>query len=168
MMFSPWEAFYQMTGEVAATLMGLLFIVVTLLSGRPRAAVLQGARLFNTPTVFNLASVLAVSALALAPDGTDEIRAALIGAWAASSLVYAAGIAAGLRAIETPTHWSDPWCYGFAPAAIYLALTAAAVAAWADYKHAVSVVAACLMALLLVTIRNAWDLVTWLAPRDEL
>src|SRR5579872_302456 len=111
-MFGPWEAFYQMTGEVAATLMGLLFIVVTLLSGRPRAAVLQGARLYNTPTVFGLVSVLVISAIALAPDGKDEYRAALMCFWAVLGLVYATRIAAGLWAVSHPTHWSDRWYYG--------------------------------------------------------
>ena len=164
-MFAAWEPFYQMTGEVAATLIGLLFIVVTLTSARPSSGVTSGMRLFTTPTLFHLVSVLVVSAIILAPDGEDRPRAALVSAWAMLGLIYAIGRFVGLRRIPDPTHWSDPWYYGVAPSGVYLALVAAAASAWAGLPHAVSFIAVCLMALLLVTIRNAWDLVTWLAPR---
>ncbi|HLG90253.1 MAG TPA: hypothetical protein VKZ79_24040 [Alphaproteobacteria bacterium] len=166
-MFGPWEPFYQMTGEVAATLIGLLFIVITLTSSRPSSGVTSGMRLFTTPTLFHLVSVLVISALALAPDGDDGIRAAAMLVWALLGLIYAIGRFVGLRGIAEPTHWSDSWYYGVAPSVVYLALAAAASLALAGFPHAVSFVAICLMALLLVIIRNAWDLVTWLAPRRD-
>jgi hypothetical protein len=162
-MFAVWQSFYQMTGEVAATLIGLLFIVVTLTTSSPNA--MRGMVLFTTPTVFHLVSVLVVSALALAPDGEEKIRSAIMAAWALLGLSYGVWLFVGLRSIADPTHWSDSWCYGVAPSIVYLALAAAAASAWAGLSHAVSFLAACLMALLLVTIRNAWDLVTWLAAR---
>jgi len=55
--------------------------------------------------------------------------------------------------------------YGATPSLIYLALIVAAIAAglgaaWGAYAMAVLA-----LALLLVAIRNAWDLVTWIAPK---
>jgi hypothetical protein len=164
-MFAGWQTFYQMTGEAAATLTGLLFIVASLNSGR-NSTHERGVMLFTTPTVFHLASVLAISAIALAPDG-EWFRAALMLAWAALSVVYTAYLAAQLYRIENPSHWSDFWWYGAAPAVIYLALAGATGLTCARVPHAAYCVALCLMVLLLVTIRNAWDLVTWLAPRRE-
>jgi len=166
-MFAPWQSFYQMTGGIAATLIGLLFIVVSLLAGRPRSAVMQGARLFTTPTLFNLVSVLAISAIALVPDGADSYHGVMMCGWGVASLTYLVTRTAGLRAISEPTHWSDRWCYGYAPTAIYLALTVASLAICAALPHAVALVAICLVTLLLVTIRNAWDLITWLVPGQE-
>jgi hypothetical protein len=166
-MFSGWQTFYQMTGLAAATLTGLLFIVSSLTPGRPGSANDRGVRLFTTPTVFHLASVLVVGALALAPDGEGRSRAALMFGWALLGFVYITYLAAQLRSIEQPTHWSDAWCYGVAPATTHLALAGATAAACAQSPHAAYFVALCLTILLLATIRNAWDLVTWLARQRE-
>jgi hypothetical protein len=164
-MFSGWQTFYQMTGEAAATLTGLLFIVASLTSGRTSTHE-RGVMLFTSPTVFHLASVLAISALALAPDG-EQARAVLIFAWAALGTVYTVWLAVQLYGIDNPAHWSDFWWYGAAPVALYLALAGATLTVYAHVGHAAYFVALCLTVLLLVTIRNAWDLVTWLAPRRE-
>jgi hypothetical protein len=163
--FQGWQTFYQMTGEAAATLTGLLFIVASLTSGRTSTHE-RGVMLFTSPTVFHLASVLAISALALAPDG-EQARAVLIFAWAALGTVYTVWLAVQLYGIENPTHWSDFWWYGATPVALYLALAGATVTVYAHVGHAAYFVALCLTVLLLVTIRNAWDLVTWLAPRRD-
>ena len=64
-----------------------------------------------------------------------------------------------------PPHWSDIWCYGGAPAAIYLGLLGCATGVWFHIQLAVGAGAALLMILMLVAIRNAWDLITWMAPR---
>src|ERR1700728_3646185 len=65
-MFSAWQNLYQMTGEAAATLIGLLFIVASLTAGRQHSPVHErGMQLFTTPTVFHLVSVLVISALTL-------------------------------------------------------------------------------------------------------
>ena len=164
-MFQGWQTFYQMTGEAAATLTGLLFIVASLTSGRSSSGQERGVILFTTPTVFHLASVLAISALALAPDG-ERSRAVLMFAWAALSVIYTAWLAVQLYRIENPSHWTDFWWYGTAPVVLYLALAGATVSVYAHVGHAAYFVALCLT-VLLVTIRNAWDLVTWLAPRRD-
>ena len=164
-MFSAWQNLYQMTGEAAATLIGLLFIVASLTAGRQHSPVHErGMQLFTTPTVFHLVSVLVISALTLVPDG-EGFRTALMLGWAGFGVIYTTFLTVQLNRIEEPTHWSDFWCYGVAPTVVYLALAGATSCAWAQLPHAAYFVALCLIALLLVTIRNAWDLVTWLAPR---
>jgi hypothetical protein len=168
--FGGWQSFYQMTGEAAATLIGLLFIVASLTSGRPASTNDRGVKLFTTPTVFHLASVLVISALALAPDGEGRSRAAMMLGWAFLSFVYTAVLAIQIRGIRSQAHqahWTDPWWYGVAPSVAYLALAGTTALAWARIAHATYFAALCLMVLLLVAIRNAWDLVTWLAPRRE-
>jgi hypothetical protein len=166
-MFSGWQAFYQTTGGAAATLTGLLFLVVSLMAGRPMSASSAGQRLFTTPTVFHLASVLVISALALAPIGEGDLQSAAVTLWAFAGLIYALTRATGILGLSSQTNWSDFWWYGFGPTIAYLALSAAAAATWAHASHAVYLVALCLVALLVVAIRNAWDLVTWLAPRRD-
>ena len=164
-MFSGWQTFYQLTGSAAAELIGLLFIVSTLTRGHQHPDSQIGPKLFTTPTVFHLALVLVVSALALAP-GTENKSACLVMMLCAlAGCGYAIGIAAGLHKLESPTHWSDFWCYGAAPAAVCIALAAAAGSAFGRVPRAAYAVWLALLVLLVVSIRNAWDLVTWLAPR---
>jgi hypothetical protein len=164
-MFSGWQTFFQMTGDVAATLTGLLFVVATLTSGRSSSTMARGVKLFTTPTVFHFASIIIISALPLAPDSEGSLPSYIIIGWAGFGLGYSGYLAFSINAIDDPTHWSDFWCYGIAPTVAYLALTAATLAAVMQLRHAVFLVSLALLILLLVAIRNAWDLVTWLAPR---
>jgi len=166
-MFAGWDTYYQMTGEAAATLTGLLFIVATLSAGRPTSGLSQGMRLFTTPTVFHLVSVMVVSALAIAPRAAGAAPCAIMAIWTGGSLIYVALTAVGLARVKNPTHWSDVWCYGAAPLVIYLALAVASAAAWDGMRYAADLLALGLLSLLALTIRNAWDLVTWLAPRRD-
>jgi lysylphosphatidylglycerol synthetase-like protein (DUF2156 family) len=166
-MFEGWQSFYQMTGGAAATLVGLLFIVATLTTARDPAVLSPGMRLFTTPTVFHFASVLVISGLALAPGGEIGWAKLLMAAWALVGLIHAVRIAIGLSRVENPTHWSDFWWYGVGTAAAYVVVAGAALLACERMAHAAFYLALGLLALLVVTIRNAWDLVTWLAPRRD-
>ncbi len=42
-MFEGWGEFYLMAGSAAAVLIGLIFVVVTLMHDRPRSSVLSGS-----------------------------------------------------------------------------------------------------------------------------
>ena len=165
--FSGWRDFYQVTGEAAATLTGLLFVVVTLTAGRQSPAGNQGARLFTSPTVFHLASVLVISALALAPDGEMALSGAIMTGWSGAGLIFAVGVAVRILRLEARSHWTDFWWYGFAPSLTYAVLAAANACALARLTHAAYAVALGLLLALVVAIRNAWDLATWLAIRRD-
>ena len=160
-MFANWHDFYILVGSASGALIGLLFIVVTLTSNMDRDQALKGASRYMTPTVVEFTAVLLVGAIACAPlDGRLQ-QAALV-ALAAVLLVWA--LVNCWRMFFRPmgashAHWTDPWSYAVAPAASYLAL---GVAALFNSPLAVGAVAA---TLLVCGIRNAWDLITWIAPR---
>ena len=169
-MFQGWNSFYQMTGGAAANLIGLLFVVATLIERRDRARVLRGVSIYLTPTALHFAMVLLVSALALAPRLAISAGAVLVGLGAVLGLGNAIWACVGMRARSpgaAPPHWSDFWLYGAAPVAVYLGLAATSVALWARAGWAVHALAAVLVALLLLGLRNAWDLVTWVAPTGD-
>ncbi len=166
-MFEGWDSFYLLIGGAAGALIGLLFVVATLTGNVGREKAMHGAAIYMTPTVFHFAVVLVTSALTAVPQLPQRAAAVAVGALGVLGLGYAINISWMLRTQrvtpETP-HWTDLWCYGVAPSAIYVAMVAAAVTlergeTWAPYA-----VAAVSIALLLLSIRNAWDLVTWLAP----
>ena len=63
-----WENFYVIVGSSAGALIGLQFVVMTLLATRPIGpGRSEGADAFATPTIVHFATVLLVSAIACAP-----------------------------------------------------------------------------------------------------
>jgi len=167
-MFKGWENFFLLIGGASGSLIGLLFIVATLFSGRDRERMLQGAAVYSTPTVVKLAMVLVLSGAAMAPGAGAWRMGVLL---AGLSLIGVAYSVLGLvrfhrLPFEDQPHWSDFWFYCVAPLALYLGLGAGAALVWLDRPIAAFAVAAVLMLMLLAAIRNAWDLVTWLAPRQ--
>jgi hypothetical protein len=166
-MFHGWDSFYLMLGSAAAALIGLLFVVATLTSEREAASAARGMHLYMTPIVFHLALIVVISALALAPAVAAGVVGAVLAASALIGFVYALVIAAELLRGKAPAppHWTDVWFYAVAPGVVYLGLATAALLVWRVPPAAPYATAIVLVALLLVAIRNAWDLVTWLAPR---
>jgi len=166
--FEQWDSFYVITGGAAAGLIGLLFVVVTLNGGRDRAQALRAVSIYMTPTVVNFAVVLATSAVAVAPQHTVLATAAVLGVGTLVGLANASWACIAMRSRtpgNEPPHWSDFWLYGAAPFAICLSLAAADAALWAQATWAVYAIAGLMLGLLMLGIRNAWDLVTWLAPQ---
>ena len=160
-MFERWHDFYILVGSGAGALIGLLFIVVTLTSNRDRDQALRAAARYMTPTVVEFSAVLLIGAVAAAPLG-DAVQCELLVAMGLVLLAWASVNAWRMffQPIgEIPAHWTDRWAYGAVPAAAYLALT---VAAGMRSPLATGVVA---VTLLMCGIRNAWDLITWIAPR---
>lgn len=165
-MFEGWDNYFLMVGGAAGALIGLLFVVASLASSLEREVRLRGASLYLTPVVFHFTMVLVVSGAALTPRLHPIHLATIIGFCALTGAVHLGGVGLAIGSRDTPVqpHWSDVWCYGVAPFLLYLLLGGAAAAvalalSWAPYA-----VAAATLALLLIGIRNAWDLVTWLAP----
>ena len=162
-----WENFYFLIGSAGAGLIGLLFVVVTLTSGLERSQTSRGAKFFLTPTAIHFAVVLTLSGVAVAPDLPTPVTAAIFGLVSLGGLGFAIRASIGIRTpppgSDAP-HWSDFWMYGAVPAAIYAAICVVSVVLGSGAAWAAPVMAGLLMVLLLVSIRNAWDLVTWIAP----
>jgi|SRR5579862_2211277 len=169
-MFEGWDSFYLLIGGAAGALIGLLFIVVTLIRGGDVEMKLRTTGVYMTPTVAHLAMVLVLSALATAPSVSTTVDGAIFVVCALACLGFAARalMMFTIRSVQA-THWSDIWAYGVGPLIICIGLAASAATAWVSPARAAWGIAASLLALLALAIRNAWDLVTWISARgDEL
>jgi hypothetical protein len=167
-MFAHWDSYYLLIGTAAGALIGLLFVVATLNAGREVSTVTHGTKTYLTPTVFHFAMVVTVSALATAPELPAFFVGLALGACAFAGLLYASWVCVRLSQNKLEgQHWSDFWYFGAAPVATYLALGATAAAVWIAPATVPYGTAFLLLLLMLLSIRNAWDLVTWLAPRQK-
>jgi hypothetical protein len=66
-MLDGWSDFFTLTGSAGATLVGLLFIVITLNTDLSTARTLDIARASMTPALYSFGSVLLQSMIALVP-----------------------------------------------------------------------------------------------------
>jgi hypothetical protein len=170
-MFEGWENFFLMAGGAAAVLIGLIFVVISLMGDRPRDSVLAGSRLYMGPIVLSVSFVLTLSAAALTPGITRPAFAAIatvIAVWGlARALVSTWGIGRRSRIGNEKVHWTDVWFYGGLSILIYLALAADAIAFWENWSWARYGLAIVITLGLLLAIRNEWDLITWITPKGD-
>jgi hypothetical protein len=166
-MFEGWKEFYLMAGGAAAVLIGLIFVVISLMQDRSRDSVLAGSRLYMGPIVLGVSFVLVLSAGALAPGVERWQFAAIAGVVALWGLARGVISTIGIARLKDEVHWTDLWFYGVLPIALYALLGAIGFAFWEDWAHARAGLAGFITFALLLAIRNEWDLITWIAPRSE-
>jgi len=167
-MFEGWDNYFVLLGTAAAGLIGLLFVVVTLTANVERSRALWATGIYMTPIALHFAAVLSISAITMVPGLTPPEVAVLVVLISLAGLAAASRSCLGILAIRKsgdPPHWSDLWGYGVGPAAVYVAILGAAIAIWLGHAWASYALAALLLILLLLAIRNAWDLLTWMAPQ---
>jgi hypothetical protein len=166
-MFEGWGEFYLLAGSAAAVLIGLIFVVISLMQDRSRDSVLAGSKLYMGPIVLGVSFVLVLSGAALAPEMDRDRFAAIAAVIAVWGLARGLMSTVGIARLKEEVHWTDTWFYGIAPSALYVALAAIAFAVWQGWDGCLDGVAAIVVGLILLAIRNEWDLITWVAPRSE-
>jgi hypothetical protein len=94
-----WENFYVIVGSSAGALIGLQFVVITLVADLPIAGSLsQATNAFTTPSVIHFGVVLLLSAIISAPWGSIApvaILWALVGLFGLVSTIIVSRAAAG-------------------------------------------------------------------------
>src|ERR1700740_3209668 len=64
---SAWDGFYGIVGSAAGALIGLQFVVMTLIAERPPLRAAEAGAAFATPTIVHFGTALLLSALLRAP-----------------------------------------------------------------------------------------------------
>jgi hypothetical protein len=160
-----WQTFYVLIGTAAATLTGLMFVVVTLIAGvRVRASSPGEAfTTFNTPNVVHFCAALLVAALLIAPWPVLWTAGLLLGLEGLGGVSYALIVLRRLRRVKSYRPVLEDWLFHTVlPLISYAALVAAALVLPAYPAPALFVVAAATLLLLFIGIHNAWDNVTYI------
>src|SRR5258705_10736314 len=74
-----WDSFYVIVGSAGGALIGLQFVVMTLVAERPPRDAARAGAAFATPTIVHFGTVLFLSALLRAPWQTVAPLAILVG-----------------------------------------------------------------------------------------
>jgi hypothetical protein len=78
-----WESFYVIVGSSAGALIGLQFVVLTLIAEKPQLATAEGGAAYLTPTIVHFGAVLLLSAVLRVPC-TASAPSQRHGVWSAS------------------------------------------------------------------------------------
>jgi hypothetical protein len=160
--FAEWESFYVIVGAAAGALIGLQFVVMTLLADRPQLAAPEAAAAFATPTVVHFSVALLLSAIVRAPWHGITAIAVLWGLVGLAGVIYMVII---IRRARRQTFYRpdfEDWLSHFAlPFAANVVLALSALAAPWHAREALFAVAAATLLLLFIGIHNAWDTIVY-------
>ena len=160
--FEEWESFYVIVGAAAGALIGVQFVVMTLIAESPPARIEEAGPAFATPTIVHFSAALLLSAIARIPWESIAPVAVLWGLVGAAGVVYSLVVARRMRAQTSYRPDPDDWVYYMAiPLAGYVLLVAAAFMVGAHPHEALLTAAAATLFLLFVGIHNAWDAIAY-------
>jgi hypothetical protein len=162
-LFAAWADFYVIVGSSAAALTGLQFVVIALAADR-RIGDEGTTSAFSTPTVIHFTAVLTLAGVLSAPWARAVWPSLVVGACGAAGIVYVLTVIRAARRQrayrlvleDIVWHWALPLL-------AHILLTLAAI--WRLSDHALFVVAAATMLLLLIGIHNAWDSAAFITTR---
>ena len=160
---SGWENFYVIVGSSAGALIGLQFVVITLIADFPvmRDAERAGSA-FATPTVVHFGAALLLCAIQSAPWHGIGPAAVLVGVVGLGGVLYAAIVTRRARQQTAYRPEFEDWLFHILlPFAAYALLAVSAYAARSHARQALFGVAAAALLLLFIGIHNAWDAVTY-------
>ena len=159
---TEWENYFVLTGTGAVTLIGLLFVVITLGAERAERNGERLLRTYLTPSLFHFGVVFLIALLALSPGGDNLILPfGLIGI---AGVVYSLSIM--LKLARNHETW-DAWLFhGVIPIVCYAGIITAAWLGLTSTKQSYLVLRAVSALFLLGGMRNAWAAAVGIARKN--
>jgi hypothetical protein len=158
---SAWQSFYVIVGSSGAALIGVQFVVITLIAAMRMRPTPESLSAFAAPTVVHLAGALHVSAVMSVPWRSLFPTSVALAMCGLGGLAYGATVIhrARRQTYYQPV-WEDWLWYALLPCSVYAALALAAVFLRPTTLIAEFVIGAAALGLLFISIHNAWDSVT--------
>ena len=161
-----WHDFFMLIGAASATLIGAMFVVVSIGFGvltRDRSASIHA---FLTSTVIHLSTALFGALLTMLPQLDWLWFGGIVGLGGLAGAGYSLYLALGFHQ-HPNTVRSDWWWYAIVPMIGYVLLLVVAGTAFSQMPTSVALFAAALALMLILGIRNAWDMIVFLVTRDR-
>jgi|SRR5438105_14615186 hypothetical protein len=160
--FAEWESFYVIVGAAAGALIGLQFVVMTLLADRPHLASPEAGAAFATPTIVHFSAALFLSAILRAPWHGITPVAVVWGLMGLGGVIYMLIVIRRMRMQTTyPPDFEDWFFHAVLPFVANALLALSALAASSHEREALFAVAAATLLLLFIGIHNSWDTIAY-------
>ncbi len=161
---ATWQTFYVLIGSAAATLTGLVFVVITLVAGNQLRRSSAPTAAFNSPNVVHFCLALLVAAILCAPWQVLWNASLLLGLCGLGGVIYVVIVLRRVRQQTDYTPVLEDWLWHTVfPLVSYSGLVVAALLLPIDPAPALFVIAAATVLLLFIGIHNTWDNVTYVA-----
>ena len=162
-LLAGWQNFYVIVGSSAGALIGLQFVVLSLITNLPTTkADAEAGSAFATPTIIHFGTVLALAAALTAPWDGLVAAADLWGLVGFGGVVYAVIVARRMRRQKVYQPEFEDWLFHFLlPIAAYITLVVSACVAPFHAREDLFGVGAAVLLPLFVGIHNAWDGITY-------
>ena len=159
---AAWDSFYVIVGSAAGALIGLQFVVVTLIAQRPTRAAPDASAAFGSPTIVHFSAALLLAALVRAPWHAITIPALLWAAIGLCGVTYSLNVIRRMQIQGAYEPEFEDWLFHVVlPIAAYAILALAAIAALSHAREALFGIGAAALLLLFIGIHNAWDAVVY-------
>ncbi|HUI98864.1 MAG TPA: hypothetical protein VLY46_01460 [Usitatibacter sp.] len=156
-----WESFCVIVGSAAGALIGLQFVVLTLIAEHPPVDSRAGFA-FATPTIVHFSTVLLVTVLMRMPWHALTTVAALWGVLGFAGAIYALVVMRRMGVQRAYRPDLEDWLFHVAaPFAGYATLAVSALVVPSNAGDALFGIAAAVLILLFTAIHNAWDAVSY-------
>jgi hypothetical protein len=161
-----WESFYVIVGAAAGALIGLQFVVMTLIAERPHKRVAEAEAAFASPTIVHFCAAFFMSAIMTAPWHAITTVAF---AWGLAGFCGAAYVVIVARRLATQGAYRpqrEDWIFNvLLPFLAYAVLALSALAAPSNEHEALFGPATAALLLVFIGIHNAWDAITYLVKK---
>lgn len=157
-----WDNFYVIVGSLAGALIGLQFVVITLMADRPmQKAMIHAADAFGTPNIIHFGAVLFFAGIMTMPWQGVAPLAVIWGATGLDGILFVIVVACRMLRQEAYKPVFEGWLFHLVlPLAAYIALSGSAVASRSHEYPSLFAIGATALLLLFIGIHNAWDSVT--------
>jgi hypothetical protein len=164
-----WRDFYGLIGTASATLVALMFVAASIGAGVFTREHQAGIRSFLSPTVVHFSAVLIICLLATIPTETWASLGVLLTSAGVIGLTYSGWIWRRMmkHGIIATIDVADRLWYALLPAATYLLVIVAGVSLWRQSEVSLNILALALILLLLIGIRNSWDMTVWVMDHRQ-
>jgi hypothetical protein len=164
-----WHDFYILLGTASATLVGLLFVAVTVGSGVFTNARRAALRVFLSASVIHFSSILIASLIVLVPaENWLSLGILITGCGVFGIIYYCVAWRDTVRdGLSKSIDLDDRIWYAALPAVGYLFETASGIALALRLSEGCVALAFSMGMLLVVGIHNAWDITVWTITRPR-
>lgn len=164
--FENWDSFYVIVGGAAGALIGLQFVVITLIAQRPPPRIAEASPVFSTPTIVHFCAVLGVAAIMRVPWEAEPAGLSCM-ALGLAGVVYMAVVGWRMRRQQAYAPDLEDWTFHvLVPVAAYGSLAGSGYALPSCPGEALFGVGAAALILLFDGIHNAWDAASFTVTRN--
>jgi len=170
-LLSGWDNFYVIVGSSGGALIGLQFVVITLIADTRTRGTTDTISAFGTPTIVHLGAALLISAIMSAPWPSLVAVTIALAVCGIAGIGYCVIVISRARRQKDYKPVFEDWLWHMVlPSCAYAALTLAALSLHTGSRIPLFLIAGAALGLLFIAIHNAWDTVIYIAveaPRIE-